>query len=177
MSLNFPPSPSAGDAFTAEGRTFVWNGSLWLMQAEDIPWATLEQALAGLSADTIMSPATMRAAIEATEPPPPEFGPLVCRAWGRINGATGEILAHRNIASVVMSPDGQYAVTFQTPMQNANYLVLGGTRRTDTNGACIGLRIGVEPTVNGFSYTNGVTGGSGVVGFVLGSGNSFAVFG
>lgn len=176
MSLNFPANPTTNERFTSEGRTFVWNGSLWLMEAEDIPWATLEQALAGTSADTFMSPATMRAAIEAIEPPVPDFGPLTCRAWARVNGGTGAITAHRNIASIVMSPEGQYAVTFQTPMPSANYLVLGGTRFNDEKLAAIGLRIGVNPTVNGFSYTNSTTGGSGVVGVPRGTGNSFAVF-
>lgn len=76
MSLNFPSSPAAGDTLTAEGRTFIWTGAVWILQAEDIPWASLEEALAGVSMDTFMSPTTMKALIEASEPPPPSYGPL-----------------------------------------------------------------------------------------------------
>jgi len=177
MSLNFPATPSPGETFTAEGRTFEWTGAVWILQAEMIPWATMAEALAGVSADTIMSPATMRAAIEASEPPPPDFGPMTCRAWALITGSTGAVLASRNIASVVMNPEGQYAVTFQTPLPNANYVVHGNNRFNGEKLMSIGLRIGVNPTPQGFSITSSTTGGSGVVGVPRGTGRiSLGVF-
>lgn len=29
MAMNFPDSPSVNQQFTAGGRTWVWNGSVW----------------------------------------------------------------------------------------------------------------------------------------------------
>lgn len=164
MSLNFPSSPAAGDTLTAEGRTFIWTGAVWILQAEDIPWASLEEALAGVSMYTFMSPTTMKALIEASEPPPPSYGPLTCRAWCRFTASTGAILAGRNIASIAPGPEGVYAFTFQTPLPSADYLIHTGFRFNDAGAFCGGIRVGVNPTVNGFSAVSAFTGGSGVVG-------------
>lgn len=178
MSLNFPAAPTLNQRYTSEGRTFLWDGSLWLMEAEDIPWASLEQALAGVSADTFMSPAAMRAAIEASDPAPPNFGPLTCKARARWTASTGVLLSGENIASIVSGPEGFYAFTFINPLPNANYIVHGSCRFSDTAAFTMGYRIGVNPTVNGFSLVSAFTGGGNVVGAARwGNSMSMAVFG
>jgi hypothetical protein len=174
MSLNFPAFPARGERFTDEGRTFIWNGAVWLLQPESIPWATLEEALAGVSADTIMSPATMRAAIEASEPPPPNFGPMTCKARARWTASTGAILSESNIASIAVGPEGFYAFTFRQPLPSADYIVHGSCRFSNTAAFTMGIRVGVDQTVNGFSILSAFTGGSGVVGTPR-WGNSMAV--
>jgi hypothetical protein len=176
MSLTFPNAPVVGQTFTAEGRTFVWNGQVWLIKAEDIPWATLEEALAATSTDTIMAPDTMKALIQASEPPPPSYGPLTCRAWAVFSANAATIVASRNIASIVTSPEGQTAVVFQTPLPSADYLVHAFNRFSSWPMA-VGLRVGVTPTINGFSMTHALAGGSGVVGTARsGSTGCVAVF-
>lgn len=177
MSLTFPNAPQTGETFTAEGRTFVWNGQVWLIKAEDIPWATLEEALAATSTDTIMAPDTMKALIEASEPPPPSYGPLTCRAWARFTANTGALVASSNIASITPGPEGFYAFAFQTPLPSANYLIHTSFRFDDLGAFCGGIRVGVDPTVNGFSVLSAFTGGSGVVGAARwGNGTNVAVF-
>jgi hypothetical protein len=177
VSLNFPATPAEGQTYTAEGRTFRWVSGVWLMDAEFIPWASTDEALAATVTDKIMAPATMKSLIDASEPPPASYGPLTCRAWGLIQGSDGAILASRNLASVVMSPEGQYAVTFQTPLSNAGYLIHGNSRFNDTKMVAVAPRINVAPTVNGFSFTVSTTGGSGVVGVPRGVGRiSIGVF-
>lgn len=62
MALNFPASPAPGEIFTSEGATFIWNGTVWMAQAPAvIPWATPEEARAGLRGDVVMSPALVQA--------------------------------------------------------------------------------------------------------------------
>jgi hypothetical protein len=56
MSLNFPNSPTPGQVFTDEGRSFIWTGEVWLMQSNGIAWATPQEAVAGTRADRAMSP-------------------------------------------------------------------------------------------------------------------------
>lgn len=65
MAINFPSSPASGDTFTSEGRTFRWNGAVWVMDANDFPWATVAEALAGVRADRVMSPGLTAARIAA----------------------------------------------------------------------------------------------------------------
>ncbi|MGM7313898.1 hypothetical protein ACOI3P_30075, partial [Acinetobacter baumannii] len=57
---------------------------------------------------------------------------FACRAWVNFNGATGEIRGSGNIASVVAEAGGVYAITFTTPMSDANYTISGvGSARDD----------------------------------------------
>lgn len=177
MSLNFPAFPARGERFTSDGRTFVWNGSVWILTAEAIPWATMDEALAATSNDTFMSPETMRALIEATEPPPPDFGPLTCVAWARWTASTGVPTAERNIASIVPGPEGVYAFTFRQPVARPDYIIHGACRFSNTAAFTMGIRVGVDPTVNGFTILSAFTGGSGVVGTPRwGNGMTVAVF-
>lgn len=164
MTLDFPAFPARGERFTDEGHTFVWNGSVWILLAETIPWATLDEALAATSDDTFMSPATMRALIEASEAPPPDFGPMTCKARARWTASTGAILSESNIASIVPGPEGFYAFTFRQPLPSADYIVHGSCRFSNTAAFTMGIRVGVDQTVNGFSILSAFTGGSGVVG-------------
>ena len=64
MALNFPSSPTLNQVYTAEGVTFVWNGSLWVV-LNPFPWATNAEALAGVNTDRPMTPAATKAALDA----------------------------------------------------------------------------------------------------------------
>ena len=73
MALNFPTSPAPGAIFTAEGRTFVWNGTVWVMQALQLPWATAAEAAAGVAANRVLSPFVARPVAEAVPDPVEPF--------------------------------------------------------------------------------------------------------
>lgn len=60
MALNFPNSPAPGEVFTAEGATFVWNGTVWNTVPSVLPFASNADALTGLRTDVIMSPANTK---------------------------------------------------------------------------------------------------------------------
>jgi hypothetical protein len=64
MALNFPNSPIPGQTFTDQGRTFTWNGTVWLLNPQDFPWATSAEALAGTRADRAMSPVLTRQRVD-----------------------------------------------------------------------------------------------------------------
>lgn len=65
-TLNFPASPVLGQVFEAEGASFVWNGSLWVvLSAASFPWATAAEAIAGARADVAVSPLTAKIAMDA----------------------------------------------------------------------------------------------------------------
>ena len=165
MSLDFPSAPVANQRYIAEGRTFLWNGSVWILEAESIPWATLDEALAGLATNKVMSPAAMKALIQASEPEPPNFGPLTCRAWARVDGLTGAILAQENVASVgLLGDEGVYTITFTTPLPNDDYIVHANAFFNTTSGFAHGLRTSLNPTTTSFELNTANTGGSGVVG-------------
>lgn len=64
MALNFPANPTPGQVFTAEGATFIWNGTVWVAASPPvIPWASPEEAMAGERADVVMSPLTTKATL------------------------------------------------------------------------------------------------------------------
>jgi hypothetical protein len=178
MSLNFPTSPVVGETHVDQGRVFVWTGTLWVLRAEDIPWATLPQALAGVSADTIVTPETMRAIVEDNNPGEYDLGAMTCRAWAIVNGFDGTFMGGENIASVALPAAGLIDAVFQTPLPSANYIVIGSSRQ---------IALAVGPTAFAISPLNhavdrvrvavGGTGGSGSVGQLSASGPvGFGVF-
>jgi len=64
MAINFPSAPVPGQVYQAEGATFVWNGSLWVvMDASNIVYATEAEAIAGVRDDVATSPFTTKAAL------------------------------------------------------------------------------------------------------------------
>lgn len=66
MALNFPANPTPGQVFTAEGATFVWNGTVWVAAGSAaIPFATTAEARAGVVTDKVMSPLTTTERIKA----------------------------------------------------------------------------------------------------------------
>lgn len=67
MALNFPSAPTVGQRYTAEGVTFVWNGTLWSVETS-FPWATNAEGVAGTRSDVIMTPAAVAAALNAVTP-------------------------------------------------------------------------------------------------------------
>lgn len=54
-----------------------------------------------------------------------KFPGLTLKAWAKINGTTGAILASFGIASVTRTIAGRYVVVFASAMANSNYLVDG----------------------------------------------------
>jgi hypothetical protein len=67
-------------------------------------------------------------------------------AWGTV-AADATLQGGLNIASVTTSSTGNYTVTFQTPMPDANYSVVGSTNRASNN-----LFASYNQTASGFSY-------------------------
>lgn len=43
-AINFPDSPSVNDTFTASGRTWTWNGTVWVSLAADFVDQLAEKA-------------------------------------------------------------------------------------------------------------------------------------
>ncbi len=58
MSLNFPSSPVPGETYTAQGVTFVWTGTVWVMPPSGLLFATQGEAEAGEVDDRGLSPLT-----------------------------------------------------------------------------------------------------------------------
>ena len=49
MAINFPDSPSVDDTYTAAGRTWVWDGTVWANEGSTLP-------LGELSDVTVLNP-------------------------------------------------------------------------------------------------------------------------
>ena len=86
--------------------------------------------------DTLVSPAKVKAAIDAIAPletttgSAPYFG---ARAWVSFNGSNGSINASGNVASVTRNGTGDYTITFTTAMPDANYTVHAMPTRNRTD--------------------------------------------
>jgi hypothetical protein len=163
MGLNFPNTPATGERFTAEGRTFVWNGSVWLMEAENIPWASLEEALAAVATDRFMSPAAMAALIDRRDNDGVDFGALQVIAWGLFNGSTGALIAGRNFEPAVLVGTGSYRFIFTTPPPDDNYLVHCSSPFNTSGAAPLACGFNSAqplPVAGQFDITTGGTGGS-----------------
>jgi microcystin-dependent protein len=74
--------------------------------------ATDEQALAGLSTDTLMTPANTKHVIDAISPS--------IKAWGRFDGAAITTQAAKNLA-IARTATGDFTFTMADPMPNTNY--------------------------------------------------------
>lgn len=70
MAIAFPSGGNVtiGQQFTSEGRTFEWNGTVWVMLGLPIPFATEAEALAGVATDRVLSPLTAQAIIDTLPP-------------------------------------------------------------------------------------------------------------
>jgi hypothetical protein len=169
MALNFPSAPVLGQVYQAEGVTFVWNGTLWVvLSPASATFATKAEAEAGVRDDRLLSPVRAKEAIAALSAPSPGFDPGValCRAWCRYNGETHTIISSFNIASLLNEGGGVNRLFFQTPMEHTGYITLGNARGVVNHPAlCVGLSATVMQTVNDFRINTGTTGGSGHTGF------------
>jgi hypothetical protein len=127
MSLNFPPSPSPGDTFTAQGVTFVWTGSVWVVPPGGLIFASQPEAQAGERLDRAMTPLRGAQAIAAIDMPPPPVTPpeAVCIAICAFNGVSGQVFFEKNIASIAGAGTGRYTLTFRNPPPDDSYLVFG----------------------------------------------------
>jgi hypothetical protein len=127
MSLNFPSSPTPGQTYTAEGVTFVWNGTVWAAPPAGLIFATQAEAEAGSLWDRAMSPLSGAQAIAALFglPPAPVAPEAVCVALCVFDGITGQIFAQKNIASLSGANTGKYTLMFQSPQPDTNFTVFG----------------------------------------------------
>jgi hypothetical protein len=61
VALDFPASPTLNQVYTAMGRSFIWNGTVWLLQSLTFPWATQAQVDAGTNNTLAVSALRARA--------------------------------------------------------------------------------------------------------------------
>ena len=155
MSINFPSAPAAGDRFTSEGRTFRWNGAVWLLEAAAIPWASLADMDAATAADKIVTPAGFKH-IAGSEI---DAGGLYLRAWARFDGNSGAIQASFNVAGITLQGTASYRVDFTTPMPDADYLIHSKTFVSETSPLTAGINVVDAQTANSVFLTTGQTGG------------------
>ena len=83
--------------------------------------ATGAEAAAGTDGERVVSPAALRAGLNATGSAPV----FACRAWVNFDGTNGAIRASGNVASVTRHQLGEYTITFATAMPDANYSLSG----------------------------------------------------
>ena len=76
MTLNFPPSPVPGEVFTAEGASFVWNGTVWATPGSPFPWARAADGAAGSEIGLVMTPEALDAMLDTFGPAPVAPYPL-----------------------------------------------------------------------------------------------------
>jgi hypothetical protein len=94
--------------------------------------ADAAEAAAGTDATRALSPARLRAAVNATGTAPI----YACRAWVNFNGqGTVTIRASGNVSSITDLGTGNYQVNFTTAMADANYsAVVSGIENNAVNG-------------------------------------------
>lgn len=171
-SLNFPTPVNVGQVFQAEDTTFVWNGELWVVLApSNALFASQVAAEAGTVATRFMSPLRAKQAIAAQVPPPPTYdvGVAICRAWCLYDGVSNVILSSFNIAALTFNAAGSHTLTFQTPLPNANYIILANARgRLSGNHPVMSsaLSQSTPSTVNACRVLTGMTGGVNSTGFL-----------
>ena len=102
--------------------------------------------------DSLVSPARVKAAIEALVPDvlnASGTAPLyACRAWVNFNGTgTVAIRASGNVSSITDNGAGDYTINFATAMPDANYcavVTVGGTGTLATGNVLVGWAAGYE---------------------------------
>lgn len=110
--------------------------------------ATQTEVNAATDNTKIITPSKLLAGVKNHLNASSEAPMFACRAWVNFNGTTGEIRGSGNIASVVVESNGTYAITFTTPMSDANYAISGvGSARGDATALA---PVDGTFTVNGF---------------------------
>ena len=169
MALNFPSAPLVGQVYQAEGATFVWNGTLWVVLGpSSATFASKAEAEAGLRDDVFLSPLRAKQAIAALAAPEPpiNIGVAICRAWCSYNGETHTIIRQFNIASLLNEGGGINRLVFATPIPTANYIVLGDARGVTNHPVlAVGLSASLPNTVDSCRINTGTTGGTNHTGF------------
>jgi hypothetical protein len=171
MALNFPSAPVVGQVFQAEEVAFVWNGTLWVvLSPQSGTFATKAEAEAGLRDDRLLSPLRAKEAIAALTLPAPGFDPGValCRAWCVFNGVANTLLRGLNVAAAANEGGGFFRVYFETPLPDANYIILANARgRTTGNHPSFAASLSqtVPNTTESFRVNTGTTGGVNSTGF------------
>ena len=99
--------------------------------------ASQELAQAGTNNTAIMTPLSTAQGITAKLNASGDAPMYACRAWVNFNGINGVVIrGSGNISGVVRESEGTYVVSFQTPMQDANYSVsLSYSNESNANGS------------------------------------------
>ena len=162
MSLVFPPSPGPGDTYTAEGTTFIWTGTVWVVAPAGLIFATQAEAEAGERWDRAMSPLRGAEAIAEFDVPPEAAAPplMVCRAICNFNGVTEAIISQKNIASVVRNATGIFTLTFTDPLEDSEYTILGHSNGIGNHPSCPVSYRNLGRTATSFVIQIGNTGGN-----------------
>ncbi len=83
-----------------------------------------------------------------------KYHPAVAKAWVRFDGATGNIIAGYNVASVARPSQGNYTVNFANAMANANYAIMVScSLRTDRQSTSAAIGAPASITTSGFPVT------------------------
>lgn len=183
MALNFPSNPTVGQVFQAEGASFVWTGTLWaVLNPATFPWATKDEAIAGVRGDAVMSPFTTKAAIDAKTAqitdqllkarrkrlitpavdPAAAGGEAVCFAWAIFVGSPVSIQSQRGVSGIARTGAGSYTFTFAETQPNNLYFMLGSCRGISNHpNGVVSMPNGRPFTTTQAFITTGNTGGSG----------------
>lgn len=99
--------------------------------------ASQELAQAGTNNTAIMTPLSTAQGITAKLNASGDAPMYACRAWVNFNGINGVVIrGSGNVSGVVRESEGTYVVSFQTPMQDANYSVsLSYSNESNANGS------------------------------------------
>lgn len=121
------PTPTAGDNSNKVASTAFVLANSTIPDASTtvkgkIQIATNAEVQAGTDALKSVTPAGMKAGLNATGPAPI----YACRAWVNFNGTgTVAIRASGNVSSITDNGTGDYTVNFSSPMVDTNYSVSG----------------------------------------------------
>lgn len=148
-------SQAEAEAGTENTKTMT---ALRTIQALIAKIATTEQVQAGISNDTLVSPAGLRSGLNASGSAP-VYG---TRAWVNFNGTTTTptINGSGNVSSITDRGTGKYTVNFTTNMPDDKYAILGSasvyTLGTDTTWG--GVLIPVNPQTSSLSIVTAQNG-------------------
>lgn len=113
-----------------------------------IELATSQEAYDGTAQLVAITPATLRNAMNATNPPPM----FTARAWVNFNGTgTVSIRSSGNVSSITDNGTGDYTVNFSTSLPDANYAWTGTARNpagNDTSRTCLDQRTTTTKTAS-----------------------------
>ena len=120
--------------------------------------ATGAEAAAGTDAERIVTPAALRAGLNATGSAPV----FACRAWVSFDAA-GAITGSGNVSSVTKLGAGHFRINFVTAMPDGNYVVNGMATTITNHLSVVAFGTALIRTTTHFEILTGNTGGAGSV--------------